>query len=79
MGNKPLWAGNTMFAKERMTMNRGMNGFAKGIGTGMAVGMAAGIAGTMMYSGNKKMIKKKAAKAVKAIGGIVDDVQSMMK
>jgi gas vesicle protein len=62
-----------------MIMNRGTNGFVKGIGTGMAVGMAAGVAGAMMYSGNKKMIKKKAAKAVKTISGIVDDVQSMMR
>ncbi len=53
--------------------------FVKGMGTGMAVGMMASAAGAMMMSGNKKALKKKASKAVKAVGSIVDDVQSMMR
>lgn len=78
MGNKKTRINHTMIAKERMSMKKGTSGFVKGIGTGVAVGIAASVAGTVMYN-NNKAFKKKANKAVKAVTGIVQDVQSMMK
>lgn len=54
-------------------------GFLKGMGTGLAVGMTASVAGAIIYNNNKKSFKKKATKAVKAVGDFVDNVQYMMK
>ncbi len=60
-------------------MNKTVSGFMKGMGTGVAVGIAAGVAGAMLYEGNKKVLRKKANKAIKAVGGFVDDVQSVLR
>lgn len=60
-------------------MNKTVSGFVKGMGTGVAVGIAASVAGTMVYNNNKKDFKKKASKAVKAVGSFVEDVQGIMK
>ncbi len=60
-------------------MNKATAGFMKGIGTGMAVGIATGVAGAVMVNSNKKMLKKKAGKAVKAVTGMIEDVSNMMK
>lgn len=51
----------------------------KGMGAGMMVGMVAGAAGDMMMRGNKKALKKKASKAVKAVGNVMTDVGNMIK
>lgn len=46
----------------------------------MAVGTAVGMVGDPFRSGKKRMDgKKKAAKALKAVGELVENVQFMMK
>lgn len=60
-------------------MNKQTVGFMKGIGTGVAMGIVAGVTGSLVYNGNKKSIQKTAKKAVRAMNGIVHDVQTMMK
>ena len=60
-------------------MRKGTAGFMKGMGTGLMVGMVAGVMGDMVVHSNKKTLKKKASKAVKAVGNIMDDVSNMMK
>lgn len=52
----------------------------KGVGVGMAVGSAAAAACKMMIGGSsRKCFKKNAAKCMKTMSGMLDDVQSMMK
>lgn len=61
-------------------MNRATSTFIRGIATGMAVGTAVGMVGDPFRSGKKRMDgKKKAAKALKAVGELVENVQFMMK
>ena len=60
-------------------MRKTTSGFMKGMGTGMMVGMIAGAAGDMMMRGGKKTLKKKASKAVKAIGTAMNDVSNLIK
>ena len=60
-------------------MRKSTSGFMKGMGTGMMVGMIAGVAGDMMMNGGKKNLKKKASKAVKAVGNVMDDVSKLIK
>jgi gas vesicle protein len=61
-------------------MNRATGTFIKGIATGMAVGTAMGMLGDPLRSGKQRMDgKKKAAKALKAVGELVENVQYMMK
>lgn len=60
-------------------MKKSTSGFMKGMGTGMMVGMIAGAAGDMMMRGNKKTLKKKASKAVKAVGNVMNDVGNLIK
>lgn len=52
---------------------------AKLIGIGAAVGAAAYCIGSKMTGSNKKCIKKKAGKAINAMGDIVDGIQYMFK
>ncbi len=52
--------------------------------TGAAVGMAVGAAAYMMKGGshkkpNMKKMKKSAGKVIRTIGGVLDDVTSMVK
>ena len=51
----------------------------KGMGAGMMVGMIAGVAGDMMVNNNKKTLKKKASKAVKVMGNVMDDMGALLK
>lgn len=51
-----------------------------GLGVTMAVGAAALLAGSAMQSTSlKKMYKKKAAKALKSMEGMLDGVQDFLK
>jgi len=49
-----------------------------GLGIGAALGAAAGIAGGMMMGGGRQKMKKTAAKAFKAVGDVIENVQGMM-
>ncbi len=74
-----IWHDPYYICKGEMIMKKQTVGFMKGIGTGVAMGVVASVAGKMVYDSNKKSIKKTAKKAVKAMGGMVDSVQNMMK
>lgn len=51
-----------------------------GLGATMAIGGAALVARGMMQSPSlKKVYKKKAAKALKSVEGMLDDVQDLLK
>ncbi len=52
--------------------------FIKGMGTGMIAGAAAVVAGKMIMQ-DKHNISKGSAKVVKAVGEIVDGVQTIFK
>ncbi|MFI3140712.1 MAG: hypothetical protein R3Y27_00210 [Clostridia bacterium] len=57
-----------------------MNNVMLGVGAAMAVGSVATMAGSMMTgSSTKKMYKKKANKAMKSMGNMMDDLQYMFK
>lgn len=68
------------FKNERMfLMTKKTMTAAKMIGAVMAVGgTAAMLTGAMSGSSSKRQVKKTADKAVKAINGIIDGIQSMM-
>ncbi len=52
--------------------------FVKGMGTGMIAGAAAVVVGKMMLS-DKHNVSKGSTKVVKAVGDIVEGVQTMFK
>ena len=52
--------------------------FVKGMGAGMLAGAAAGVAGKMVMQ-DKHNVSKGSAKVVKAVGEIVDGVQTMFR
>ena len=52
--------------------------FVKGVGTGMIAGAAAVVAGKMIMQ-DKHNVSKGSAKVVKAVGEIVDGVQTIFK
>lgn len=52
--------------------------FVKGIGTGMIAGAAAVVVGKMVMQ-DKHNVSKGSAKVVKAVGEIVDGVQTIFK
>ena len=52
--------------------------FVKGMGAGMLVGAAAVVAGKMIMQ-DKHNVSKGSAKVVKAVGEIVDGVQTIFK
>lgn len=57
-----------------------MKSVMTGLGIGMAVGGAAGLGLSAMGNPSaKKMYKKKAAKALKAMENMFDDMQDMFK
>ena len=53
-------------------------GIIKGIGGGLAAGMAVGFIGGQMMK-NSKQMKKKAGKAMHAVGDLFENVQYMFK
>lgn len=52
--------------------------FVKGVGTGMIAGAAAVVVGKMVMQ-DKHNVSKGSAKVVKAVGEIVDGVQTIFK
>ncbi|MEE1053020.1 MAG: hypothetical protein U0L33_01620 [Acutalibacteraceae bacterium] len=52
--------------------------FVKGVGAGMVAGAAAVVAGKMMMQ-DKHNVSKGSAKVVKAVGEIVEGVQTIFK
>ena len=60
-----------------MQKGNGMS-FIKGVGTGMLAGAAAVVAGKMIMQ-DKHNVSKGSAKVVKAVGEIVDGVQTIFK
>ncbi len=52
--------------------------FVKGVGAGMIAGAAAMVAGKMIIQ-DKHNVSKGSAKVVKAVGEIVDGVQTIFK
>ena len=58
-------------------MTRGMSNVVKGIAAGMLVGTAAYMAGHTSKTSGKQM-KKKAAKAMKTVGNIFENISYMM-
>ena len=58
-------------------MTKGMSNVVKGIAAGMLIGTAAYIAGNTSKSKGKQM-KKKAAKAMKTVGDVFDNISYMM-
>ena len=59
-------------------MRRGAARVIKGVGTGIAIGVAVGTVGTALLRNNKG-VKKKASRAIRAVGDVIDNVQYMMK
>lgn len=59
-------------------MHKNTMGMMKGIGAGIATGMVAGFIGSQMVKNDKQM-KKKAGKALNAVGNLIDNVQYMVK
>jgi len=59
-------------------MTKSIVGFVKGVGTGIAAGMVVGAVGSRMM-GKNKHFKKRAGKAMGAVGDFIDNVQYMMK
>lgn len=61
-------------------MKIGLSGMLTGMGVGLAVGCAgAAMVTSMSGSGTKRMLKKKANKALKALDNITDDISDMFK
>ena len=59
-------------------MQSGSSSFIKGMGTGMVAGAAAVVVGKMLMQ-DKHNITKGSTKLIKAMGDIVDGVQTMFK
>lgn len=59
-------------------MQNGSMNFIKGVGTGMVAGAAAVVVGKMLMQ-DKHNITKGSTKLIKAMGEIVDGVQTMFK
>ena len=60
-------------------MNRAIGTFTKGIATGMAVGAAVSMIARPMDIRKRARMKKNASRALRAVGEIVQNAQSMMK
>lgn len=61
------------------TMNRISNGLLAGMAVGMVAGGAYLAATSKRHGSAKKAMKKNAAKAIKTIGGLVEEVSCMLK
>ncbi|MCI9272599.1 MAG: hypothetical protein HFE39_01410 [Clostridiales bacterium] len=59
-------------------MSRNAMGIIKGVSGGLAAGMAVGFIGGQMMK-NSKQMKKKAGKAMHAVGDLFENVQYMFK
>ena len=59
-------------------MTKGIMGFVKGAGAGLAAGVVVGVIGGKAL-GKNKHIKKKAGRAMNAVGDFIDNVQYMLK
>ncbi|MBO7519205.1 MAG: hypothetical protein J6T73_00360 [Clostridia bacterium] len=59
-------------------MQSGSKNFIKGMGTGMVAGAAAVVVGKMIVK-DKHNVTKGSTKLIKAMGDIVDGVQTMFK
>lgn len=59
-------------------MQSGTTNFIKGMGTGMVAGAAVVVVGKMLMQ-DKHKISKGSTKLIKAVGDIVDGVQTMFK
>ena len=55
-----------------------MNNFMKGMTTGFIVGTAATMVVMPKSNKNKKQIKTTTGKALKAVGGLIDNFQSII-
>lgn len=51
----------------------------RGVALGMAAGAAAGMVGKKLMGGNKKSMKKKANRALKEVGNLIDTASYMFK
>lgn len=51
----------------------------KNVALGVVAGMAAGYVGTKMIRANKKTIKKKANRALREVGSMIDTASYMFK
>lgn len=60
-------------------MNRTVGTFTKGIAAGIAVGTAVGMITKPMDIRRRARMKKKATKALHAVGEFVQNAQSMMR
>ncbi|MEG1887697.1 MAG: hypothetical protein RR177_06160 [Oscillospiraceae bacterium] len=59
-------------------MARGSMNFVKGVGAGMAAGAVMAVVGSTMIK-KKKSFSKTTGKAVRVVGDIMDNIQTMMK
>lgn len=61
------------------TLARGAMNVVKGIGAGIATGVVVGYMGSKMMKKSPKQMKKRAGKAMHAMGDLVDGVSYMFK
>ncbi|MBQ4105141.1 MAG: hypothetical protein IJC86_01985 [Clostridia bacterium] len=60
-------------------MSNSVMSVVKGVTFGVVAGMAAGYVGTKMLSANKKSMKKKANRALREMGNMIDTASYMFK
>lgn len=60
-------------------MNKTVGTFSKGIATGIALGTAVGMIARPMDIRKRARIKKNTARAIKAVGEVISNVQSAMR
>lgn len=58
-------------------MSKAARCFLKGVGIGMLLGSISGVGGYCYMRKNKRGVRKNTAKAIRAIGCIVEDLISM--
>ena len=68
----------TIFFWRGFQMAKNTMGIVKGVGAGLAAGAVVGFIGSQMMKNDKQM-KKKAGKAMHAVGDLLDNVQYMFK
>lgn len=71
--------GKAVKFKEELFMTKSISGIMTGIGVGIAAGCAGAAIVAMSDSSTKRMLKKKANKALKVLDSITDDIQDMFK
>ncbi len=60
-------------------MNNSLMSTVKSVALGVAAGMAAGYIGRKMMADNKKSLKKKANRALREMGSMIDTASYMFK